>query len=91
MIRARIFVRGKVQGVFFRENTKQKAQEIGLTGWVRNTDDGGVEAMFEGEREKILEIIDWGKTGPALAKVDNIEIEWQDFQNKFSSFQVLRD
>lgn len=90
-VRARLLVQGKVQGVFFRENTKQKAQELGLTGWVKNTDEGAVEAVFEGEKEKVSEIVEWLKNGPPLAKVENVEIEWQEYQNEFTGFQVIRD
>lgn len=55
--RAHIFVSGRVQGIFFRSSTQKKARELGLTGWVRNLQDGRVEAVFEGEKDKIEKMI----------------------------------
>ena len=89
LIRAHIFVRGWVQGVFFRKNTCQKAKEIGITGWVRNLDDGRVEAIFEGEKEKVEEMLGWAKKGSFLAKVDGLEIDWQEFKSEFTSFEII--
>lgn len=89
LIRAHIFVRGRVQGVFFRKNTCQKAKEIGITGWVRNLDDGRVEAIFEGEKEKVEEMLGWAKKGPVWAKVDDLEVDWQEFKNEFASFEII--
>jgi len=86
--RAYLLISGKVQGVFFRENTKNIAKNLGLTGWVKNLDNGQVEAVFEGEKEKIEEIINWAKKGPVLAKVKEVKIEWQDYQREFSDFEI---
>jgi len=86
--RAHIFVSGRVQGVFFRENTQKKARKLGLTGWVKNLLDGRVEAVFEGEKEKIEEMIEWIKKGSFLAKVNNLEINWQEYQGEFENFEI---
>ena len=87
-LRAHIFVSGKVQGVFFREKTRQKAQSLNIKGWVQNLPDGRVEAVFEGEKEKVKEIIKWSKKGPFLAKVENLELEWQSFKDEFKDFEI---
>ena len=86
--RSHIFVSGKVQGVFFRENTRKKAAEFGLSGFVRNLPNGKVEAVFEGEKEKIEKIIQWIKKGSETAQVENIEIDWQNSQGEFKNFKI---
>ncbi len=90
-VRAHIFVEGRVQGIFFRENTRQKAMELGITGWVKNLPDGRVEAVFEGEKENVEKMLAWAKKGPPLAKVENTEIEWQKPQNEFPDFEIIYD
>jgi len=90
-IRTHIFVSGRVQGVFFRSHTAEKARELELTGWVRNLEDGRVEAVFEGEKEKIEKIIEWAKKGPTFARVDDVEIEWQDYKGEFKDFEIRYD
>lgn len=72
-----VIVSGQVQGVWFRASTKQKADELGLNGWVRNTPNGCVEAVFEGEEELVNRMIDWCRHGPPMAKVDNVMIKKQ--------------
>lgn len=86
--RAHLFVSGRVQGVFFRSHTTEKARELGLTGWVRNLEDGRVEAVFEGEKERVEEIVEWAKKGPAFARVDGIEIFWENFKGEFEDFET---
>ena len=90
-IRVHIFVSGKVQGVFFRENTKKKAEELLISGWVRNLPDERVEAVFEGERENIEKILKWAKKGPFFAKVDNLEILQEDYRGEFDNFEIKYD
>jgi acylphosphatase len=89
--RIHIFVSGIAQGVFFRRHTLEKAKSLDLKGWVRNLEDGRVEAVFEGEKEKIEEMIEWAKIGPRLAKVEEVEIQWEDFKNEFKDFQIRYD
>ena len=89
--RIHIFVSGKVQGVFFRENTRKKAAEFGLSGFVRNLPNGKVEAVFEGDKEKIEKIIQWIKKGPETAQIENIEIDWQNYQEEFINFEITNE
>lgn len=84
-----ILVSGQVQGVLFRQNTKAKAEKLGLTGWVRNTDAGKVEITTEGDKEKLDELIEWCRKGPLFAKVGDISVEWQDSTNEHSTFEIL--
>ena len=72
-----VIVSGQVQGVWFRASTKQKAEELGLNGWVRNTPNGCVEAVFEGEEEIVKKMVNWCRHGPPMAKVDNVVIKKQ--------------
>ena len=86
MSRARVFVVGKVQGVGFRYGTRIMARKLGLFGFVQNLADGRVEAVFEGEKDKIEKIVAWMKKGPFLAKVSEIEIGWEEHNNEFTTF-----
>ncbi len=87
-IRAHIWVSGRVQGVFFRANTKDKAGELGVTGWVRNLPDSRVEAIFEGEKEKVEKMVDWTREGPAVAKVERFDLIWENYKGEFDGFSV---
>jgi len=89
--RCHVFVSGRVRGVFFRQNTLKKAKSLGLKGWVKNTKDGKVEAVFEGEKEKIEKILEWMRKGPPFARVDGLEIEWEDFKGEFENFEIRYD
>lgn len=89
--RAHIFISGFVQGVFFRETTRTKAENLGIKGWVRNLRDSRVEAIFEGEKDKVEEILKWAKKGPSFARVDYIKVEWQKYEGKFDSFEAKYD
>jgi acylphosphatase len=75
--RARVVIHGRVQGVFFRAETRDRARSLGLDGWVRNTGDGSVEAVFEGDRDRIESMLVWCRRGPALAQVDSVDVDWQ--------------
>ncbi len=87
MQRAHIFVSGRVQGVFYRAFTAQVAKRLNLTGWVRNTEDGRVEIMVEGEKEKILQAIEKLKQGPPAAQVEQVKVEWQPYKAEFGIFE----
>lgn len=89
-VRAVIRVSGRVQGVWFRQSTKNMADQLGLTGWVCNNPDGSVAAVFEGTREKIDRAIDWCRRGPELAHVDDLQLEWQEATGEFDRFRVTR-
>jgi len=83
-----VVISGRVQGVWFRANTKQKAEQLGVTGWVKNTADGKVEALFEGDEKHIQEMIDWCHQGPPSAQVDHVEITEHSSSNGFDGFSV---
>lgn len=78
------FITGRVQGVFYRDSTRSKAQELNLTGWTRNLNDGRVEVFACGEKEKILILKDWLWQGPPAASVTEVtweELPWQHFDD----------
>lgn len=86
--RAHVYVSGNVQGVFFRDSTRQKAEELGLTGWVKNTSDGRVEAVFEGPTDEVRQMVDWCENGPSQADVDDVEVEYGEAEGDSESFEV---
>jgi acylphosphatase len=88
-LRAHVYIEGRVQGVFYREWTKAKAEDLGLTGWVKNLEDGKVEAVFEGEKKKLEEMLAECKKGSRLSKVKHIDIIWETATREFSGFSVL--
>ncbi|MCX6764862.1 MAG: acylphosphatase [Candidatus Nealsonbacteria bacterium] len=88
--RVHLFISGKVQGVFFRLNAKKKAEELGVSGWAGNLSDGRVEILIEGEKENIEKLVKWAQKGPLFAKVDELEIEQQEFKGEFHSFEIKR-
>ena len=79
-----LFVHGRVQGVFYRAKTQKKAEGLGLTGWVKNCDDGSVEIHAEGSKEKLGELIEWCRKGPVLASVSNIDLKWVESEGLHS-------
>ena len=87
-INKHVIISGRVQGVWFRSSTKQKANQLGLMGWVRNTDDGCVEAVFEGEEELVKEMIEWCQHGPPLARVENVEMKDQNLTDSYDDFTI---
>ncbi|KAA1378451.1 acylphosphatase [Aeromicrobium fastidiosum] len=74
MTRRHVFVRGTVQGVFFRASCQQEAARIGVAGWVANRPDGSVEAVFEGADEAVNRMVSWCRSGPPRAAVDDVEV-----------------
>ena len=86
--KVQVIISGRVQGVWFRANTKNKAEQLGITGWVRNTDDGKVEALFEGEDDNIKEMIEWCKHGPTIAKVTDVRVKRNPDQDECNSFSI---
>jgi acylphosphatase len=87
-LNVKVLISGRVQGVWFRANTKNKAEQLGLTGWVKNTSDGKVEAEFEGEEEIIIKMLEWCKGGSPSAKVTNIEINRKSPKNEYDNFEI---
>jgi acylphosphatase len=88
--RARLKIAGRVQGVYYRASTVQQAQILGLTGWVMNCADGSVEAVAEGARPKLEELIAWCHQGPDGARVNQVDVRWETPENNFYSFSIKR-
>jgi len=86
--RVHVMITGTVQGVYFRETVRQHAVRLGVKGWVRNASGGGVEALFEGGNEKILDLLGLCRKGPPAARVEKIEIEWEEFRGEFEEFEI---
>jgi acylphosphatase len=83
-------VSGKVQGVFYRHNTRQKAQSLNITGWVKNNEDGTVELNACGTEENIKNLIDWLQEGPTKATVENVN--WREIpEETHTNFKIIRD
>lgn len=87
-VRAHIFVEGRVQGVFFRHETRVEARKKSVKGWVRNLPDGRVEAIFEGEKGKVDEMIDFCKRGPSGARVTRVEVVWEESSSDYQDFTI---
>ena len=88
-VRAHVFVSGRVQGVHYRANTRDAARERGVDGWVRNLDDGRVEAAFEGQRAAVEELVEWCHTGSPSAVVGDVSVEYVDPEGK-TGFEIRR-
>ena len=88
--RAHIFVSGRVQGVFFRVETRSEAMKRKVAGWVRNTSEGRVEAIFEGEKADVEQLIDFCRRGPPGARVTEIGVQWEDYTGDFKAFKIQR-
>jgi acylphosphatase len=89
-VRAHVFVRGRVQGVFFRVETRYEATKRNVAGWVRNTFDDRVEAIFEGEKEAVEKLIDFCRSGPPGAQVTKTDIQWEKYVGEFKDFKIRR-
>jgi acylphosphatase len=75
--RARVVVRGRVQGVFFRAEAQARARSLDVAGWIRNEADGSVQAVLEGPRERVESMVDWCRRGPRGARVDDVDVTWE--------------
>ena len=78
MTRVRVQVRGRVQGVFFRAEARARAESLGVAGWIRNLPDGSVEAVFEGENERVESMVGWCRRGPTGAEVEAVDVEREE-------------
>jgi acylphosphatase len=85
--RRRVVVHGNVQGVFFRDSTEKEAGSRGVAGWVRNRDDGAVEAVFEGDPEAVQALVDFCRDGPSRADVDRVDVTDEEPEG-LSGFEV---
>ena len=88
--RARIKIHGRVQGVYYRASMAQQAAQLRIVGWVRNCEDGSVEAVAEGNRGAIDALLSWCRHGPAGARVDNVDVLWETAAGGFDRFGIRR-
>ena len=86
--RAHAIISGRVQGVFYRSETQKAAQQHGVAGWVKNRSDGTVEAVFEGAENDVAGMLEWCKTGSPQARVENVDVTWEEPTGEFSGFNV---
>ncbi len=77
-----------MQGVYYRSYASDEAIKLGITGWVRNTSDGRVEAVFEGDDDAVRRMIDWCRVGSPSSRVENVEVAWEEASGEFDSFEV---
>ena len=87
--RVQLFVKGRVQGVFFRAAAQREARRLGVGGWVRNRNDGSVEIVAEGEEDSIKEIISWAQHGPSAARVEGVDVRWKGYTGEFAEFRII--
>ena len=88
-VRIHVLIEGRVHGVYFRASTRDEARARGLAGWVRNLADGRVEALFEGERPVLENMLAWCRQGPPQAHVDHLEVEWQLYLGDLADFHMV--
>ncbi|WP_251343147.1 acylphosphatase [Haloplanus halophilus] len=88
-VRARVFVSGRVQGVYYRANTRDAARARDVDGWVRNLRDGRVEAVFEGDEDAVESMIEWCRTGSPAADVRDVDVRYEEPTGE-SGFSVRR-
>ena len=86
--RAHVFISGRVQGVFFRSETKHLAGRHGVSGWVRNSPDDRVEAVFEGEEEDVKKLLEFCRRGPPGAQVTSTDVRWETYSGEFRDFEI---
>ena len=84
-----LIISGKVQGVFYRATAKKMAHQLHITGWIKNTKEGHVEALITGESESVKKFIDWCRKGPGKAEVEEVEVERRQ-ATSFEDFTIMR-
>lgn len=89
MKRVHLWISGNVQGVGFRASARRRAKNSNVTGWVKNLEDGRVEAVFEGEEENVAKVMDWAREGPTIASVEDVELEEEE-PKYLETFEVIR-
>ena len=89
-VRVRAMITGAVQGVNFRAECREQAVQNGLTGWVRNSTDGSVEAVFEGPRDSVQRMLAWCERGPSAARVSKVATRWEEPAGEDTRFDVRR-
>lgn len=88
-VRVRLIIKGRVQGVWFRESTRREALALGVFGWVRNRPDRTVEILAEGPEAQVKELVSWCNQGPPVARVDNVYETMEKWKGEFESFDIL--
>jgi acylphosphatase len=91
VVRVSVRIKGRVQGVFFRQATCDKARSLHLTGWVRNRPDGDVEAVFEGPRQAVEKILAWCEQGPDAASVAEVKTRHDIFTGEYATFMIKEE
>lgn len=89
LARAHVLVSGRVQGVNYRATARDYARDIGVNGWVRNLDDGRVEAVFEGTRPAVQKMVSWCYSGPSYARVERVEVQWEKPTGEERGFSIV--
>jgi len=88
MSRAHLLISGRVQGVFYREHVRRWAAPLRIRGWIRNNDDGSVEAVLEGEKNNLESLIEKMRGGPPMSRVDELTVGWENYLNEFEDFRI---
>ena len=88
-VRAHVTIDGRVQGVNFRYSAQQHAHSAGVAGWVRNLDDGRVEAVFEGPRDAVKRVVSWCYGGPGSARVEKVDVQWERPTGQDNGFRIV--
>jgi acylphosphatase len=88
VVRARVFIAGRVQGVGFRAAARDQARRAKVQGWVRNLSDGRVEAVFEGSNGAVRRLVSWCYSGPPSANVERVEVQWEAYTGKENIFSI---
>lgn len=86
--RVRLIIKGRVQGVWFRDSTRRQASRLGVRGWVRNLPDGSVEVLAEGPAQKVDKLVEWCHEGPPAAHVDQVIQDQEAWRGEFDSFEI---
>jgi acylphosphatase len=89
-VRVSVIINGRVQGVYFRSETREQALGLGVKGWVRNRRDGAVEGVFEGERKSVEKLLEWCRQGPPAAEVTEVQAQWEELSDNSSDFSGFR-
>jgi acylphosphatase len=87
--RIHLVVRGRVQGVYFRASTQREAKRLGVTGWIKNREDGGVEIVAEGEEDQVKDLLVWAQHGPSTARVEEVDTRWRSYTGEYSEFKIV--
>jgi acylphosphatase len=87
-VKVALRIKGRVQGVFFRDSARREAVRLGLTGWVRNCPDGDVEAVAEGDSQGVQDFVSWCRKGPRYAQVEHVQVMESPATDEFASFRV---